>query len=113
METYPFKNSSPGGEGESKGNRKFDEKAAAGWFCSRKYIPFSQLVLPDARRFWATSPPQLIYHKDFSSNCARGMSNPITHITRILLAIDRMRREKEKERKPKAGALQDLFLCHN
>jgi hypothetical protein len=41
------------------------------------------------------------------------MSNPITHITRILLAIDRMRREKEKERKPKAGALQDLFLCHN
>jgi hypothetical protein len=39
-----------------------------------------------------------IYHKDFPSSCARGMSNPIAHITRILLA------------KAKACALQDLFF---
>jgi hypothetical protein len=26
VETYPFKNSSPGGEGERKRKRKFDEK---------------------------------------------------------------------------------------
>jgi hypothetical protein len=33
VERYPLKNISPGGEGESKRKRKFDEKAAAGWFC--------------------------------------------------------------------------------
>jgi hypothetical protein len=51
VETHHFKNSSPRGEGESKRKRKFDEKAAAGWFRSMKLIPCSRLVLPVARSF--------------------------------------------------------------
>jgi hypothetical protein len=38
------------------------------------------------------------------------MSNPITHITRILLATERMRRRRRRKRKAKAFALQDLFF---
>jgi hypothetical protein len=72
-----------------------------------------RLVLPDARRFWTTFPghncEQGVYHKDFSSSRVRGMSNPITHITRILLATERSRRRKKRE-KAKACALQDLFF---
>jgi hypothetical protein len=73
---------------------------------------FRRLVLPDARRFWATFPghgcEQGVCHKDSSSSCVRGMSNPITHITRILLATKRSRRRKKRE--AKACALQDLFF---
>jgi hypothetical protein len=65
---------------------------------------FRRLVLPDTRRFWATFPrhssAQGVYHKDFSSSCVRGMSNPITHITRILLATGGGRREKSKSLGP-------------
>jgi hypothetical protein len=37
------------------------------------------------------------------------MRNPITYITRILLAIERLRRRK-KRGKAKACTLQDLFF---
>jgi hypothetical protein len=37
------------------------------------------------------------------------MSNPITHITRILLATEI--EEEEEERKAKACTLQDLFFA--
>jgi hypothetical protein len=63
---------------------------------------FHWLVLPDARRFWAIFPghdcKQGVHHKDSSSSCVRGMSNPITHITRILLATKRLRRRKKREK---------------
>jgi hypothetical protein len=73
---------------------------------------FRRLVLPDVRRFWATFPRQLMYHKDLSSSCARGMSNPITHITRILLATERMRRKKKRE-KQKLAPYKIYSLCHS
>jgi hypothetical protein len=57
---------------------------------------------PDARRFWATFPghscEQGVCHKDSSSSCVRGMSNPVTHITRILIATERSRRRKKREK---------------
>jgi hypothetical protein len=56
-------------------------------------------------------PTQLIYHKDFSNSCARGMSNPITHITRILLATVRSRRRKKTEKK-KLAPYKINSLCH-
>jgi hypothetical protein len=63
---------------------------------------FHRLVLPDARRFWATFPghgcEKGVCHKDSSSSCVRGISNPITHITRILLATERSRRRKKREK---------------
>jgi hypothetical protein len=52
---------------------------------------FRRLVHTDARRFWATFPghscEQGVCHKDSSSSYVRWMSNPIAHITRILLAL--------------------------
>jgi hypothetical protein len=66
-------------------------------------LAFHHLVLPDARRFWATFPghgcEQGVCHKDSSSSCVRGMSNPITHITRILLSTERSRRRRKREKK--------------
>jgi hypothetical protein len=63
---------------------------------------FCRLVHPDARRFWATFPghncEQGVCHKNSSSSYVRGMSNPITHITRILLATKRLRRRKNGEK---------------
>jgi hypothetical protein len=63
---------------------------------------FRQLVLSDVRRFWATFPghscEQGVCHKDSSSSCVRGMSNPMTHITIILLATERSRGRKKREK---------------
>jgi hypothetical protein len=52
-----------------------------------------------------------IYHKDFFSRCGRGMSNQITHITRTLLAIERMRRKKRE--KQKLAPYKIYSLCHS
>jgi hypothetical protein len=64
---------------------------------------FRQLVLPDARRFSATFPRHSyekgVYHTDSSSSCVRGMSNPTTHITRLLLETERSRRRKREKQK--------------
>jgi hypothetical protein len=78
---------------------------------------FRQLVLPDdARRFWATLPghswEEGVCHKDYSSSCVRGMSNPITHITRILLATERSRRRKKREKK-NLEPYKIYSLCHS
>jgi hypothetical protein len=51
-------------------------------------------------------------HKDFSSSCARGMSNPVTHITKILLATERSRRRKKRE-KQKLAPYKIYSLCHS
>jgi hypothetical protein len=63
---------------------------------------FRRLVHPDAKRFWATFPghscEQGVCHKNSSRSCVRGMSNPITPITRILLATERSRRRKKSEK---------------
>jgi hypothetical protein len=63
---------------------------------------FHRLVHPDVRRFWATFPrhscEQGVCHKDSSSSCVRGMSNPTTHITRILLETERSRGRKKREK---------------
>jgi hypothetical protein len=63
---------------------------------------FHRLVHPNARRFWATFPghscEQGVCHKDSSSSYVRGMRNPITHITNILLATKRSRRRKNREK---------------
>jgi hypothetical protein len=77
VETYPFKKSLLlEVKGKAKGCPSMTEKL---------HQAFRRLVLPDARRFWATFPRHCfeegVYQKDFSSNCARGMSNPVTHIT--------------------------------
>jgi hypothetical protein len=40
------------------------------------------------------------------------MSNPITHITRILLTTDRMRRRKNRE-KQKLASYKIYSLCHS
>jgi hypothetical protein len=76
---------------------------------------FHRLVLPDARRFWATffghGCEQGVCHKDSSSSCVRGMSNPITHITRILLATERSRRKKRE--KQKLVPYKIYSLCHS
>jgi hypothetical protein len=62
-----------------------------------------EIVHHDARRFWATFPghscEQGVCHKDSFGSCVRGMSNPITPITRILLATERLRRRKKREKK--------------
>jgi hypothetical protein len=39
-----------------------------------------------------------VRHKNSSRSCVRGMSNPITHITRIFLATERSRRRKKREK---------------
>jgi hypothetical protein len=61
-----------------------------------------EIVHPDARRFWATYPghgyKEGVCHKNSSRSCVRGMSNPITPITRILLATERSRRRKKREK---------------
>jgi hypothetical protein len=53
----------------------------------------------------------LIYHKYFSSSCARGMSNPIIHITRILLATERTRMKKRE--KQNLAPYKIYSLCHS
>jgi hypothetical protein len=62
-----------------------------------------EIVHPDARRFSATFPwqscEQGVCHKDSSCSCLRGMSNPITHITRIYLATERLRRKNREKQK--------------
>jgi hypothetical protein len=77
---------------------------------------FCGLVHPDATRFWATFPrhgcEKEVCHKDSSSSCVRGMSNPITHITRILLATERSRRRKKRE-KQKLEPYKIYSLCHS
>jgi hypothetical protein len=61
-----------------------------------------EIVHPDARRFWATYPGHCykegVCHKNSSRSCVRGASNPITPITRILLATERSRRKKKREK---------------
>jgi hypothetical protein len=84
-----------------------DGKAAVG---------FLRLVHPDARRFLATFPghnyEQGVCHKNSSGSCVRGMSNPITHITRILVATERSRRRKERE-KQKLAPYKIYSLRHS
>jgi hypothetical protein len=75
-----------------------------------------EIVHFDARRFWATflghSYEQGVCHKDSSSSYVRGMSNPITHITTILLAIKRSRRRKKRE-KQKLAPYKIYSLFHS
>jgi hypothetical protein len=75
-----------------------------------------EIVHPDARRFWATFPghgcEKEVCHKDSSGSCVRGMSNPITHITRILLATERSRRRKKRE-KQKLAPYKIYSLRHS
>jgi hypothetical protein len=77
---------------------------------------FRRLVHPHTRRFWATFPghgcDKDVCHRDSSSNCVRGMSNPITHITRTLLATERSRRRKKRE-KQKLAPNKIYSLCHS
>jgi hypothetical protein len=65
-----------------------------------------EIVHHDARRFWATFPghgcAKGVCHKNSSGSCGRGMSNPITPITRILLATERSRRRKKREKQKPA-----------
>jgi hypothetical protein len=49
----------------------------------------------------------------FSSSCVRGMSNPITHVTRILLATERSRRRRRKREKQKLAPYKMYSLCHS
>jgi hypothetical protein len=75
-----------------------------------------ETVHPDARWLLATFPghsyEQGVYHKDSSGTCVRGMSNPITHITRILLATERSRRRKKRE-KQKIAPYKIYSLHHS
>jgi hypothetical protein len=93
VEAYPLKTSLPEEKRKAKGSPSVTEKLQHA---------FRRLVLPDARRFWATFPghscEQGVCHKDSSSSCVRGMRNPITHNTRILLATERSRRRKKREK---------------
>jgi hypothetical protein len=77
---------------------------------------FHRLVHPDAKRLWATLPrhsyEQGVCHKNSSDSCVRGMSNPITHITRILLATERLRRRKKRE-KQKIAPYKTYSLRHS
>jgi hypothetical protein len=70
----------------------------------------------DARRFWATFPghgyTKGVCHKNSSGSCVRGMSNPITPITRILLATERSRRRNKRE-KQKLAPYKIYSLCHS
>jgi hypothetical protein len=60
-------------KGKAKGSPNVTEKLQQA---------FHRLIHPDARRFWATffgrGCEQGVCHKDSSSSCVRGMSNPIT-----------------------------------
>jgi hypothetical protein len=107
VETFPLKKSLFL-EGKGKVKRSVTEKLQHA---------FRQLVLPDARRFWATFPghgyKQEVYYKDFSSSCVRGMSNPITHITRIVPATERSRRRRRKREKQKLAPYKIYSLCHS
>jgi hypothetical protein len=75
-----------------------------------------EIVHLDARRFWATFPghdcKKDVCHKNSSGSCVRGMSNPITHITRILIANERSRRRKKRE-KQKLAPYKIHSLHHN
>jgi hypothetical protein len=77
---------------------------------------FRRLVHPDTRRFYATFPihscEEGVCHKDSSSSCLKGISNPITHITRILLATERLRRRKKRE-KQKVAPYKIYYLHHS
>jgi hypothetical protein len=77
---------------------------------------FRRLVHPDARRFWATFPrhscEQEVCHMNSSRSCVREMSNPITPITRILLATERSRRRKKRE-KQKLAPYKIYYLHHS
>jgi hypothetical protein len=93
--TYTFGLQEPSASGGRKhGGRKNNDH----W----THDEFRRIVHPDARRFWATFPghscEQGVCHKDSSSSCVRGMSNPITRITRILLETERSRRRKKREK---------------
>jgi hypothetical protein len=94
----------PKGEGENKTKPKHDGKAAAG---------FPSACSSDAKRFWVTFPEhscnQRVCDKDSSSSCVRGMSNPITHITRILLATERSRRRRRKKREKQKLAIYKIY----
>jgi hypothetical protein len=107
VETYPLKKSFLLEEkGKAKRSPSVTEKLQHA---------FRRLVLPDARRFWATFPGHScegVCHKDSSRSCVRGMSNPITHITRILLATERSRRRKKREKK-KLAPYKIYSLCHS
>jgi hypothetical protein len=56
-----------------------------------------------------------IYHEDFSSSCARGMRNPIPHITRILLATEKTRRRRRRRRREKQNLVpyKIYSVCHS
>jgi hypothetical protein len=54
-----------------------------------------------------------IYYKDFSSSCATGMSNPITHITRVLLATERTRRRRRRRQNQNLVPYKIYSLCHS
>jgi hypothetical protein len=81
-------------KGKAKGSPSVTEKLQQA---------FRRLVHPDARRFWATFPGhgymEGVRHKDSSGSRVRGMSNPITRITRILIATKRSRRRKREKQK--------------
>jgi hypothetical protein len=53
-----------------------------------------------------------VCHKNSSGSCVRGMSNPITHITRIFLATKRSRRRKKRE-KQKLAPYKIYSLRHS
>jgi hypothetical protein len=106
VETYSFKNPPPGG-GKAKGSASVTEKLqhnVVGFLLA--YSSWCQEVLG------YLSLTQLIYHKDFSSSHDRGMRNPITHITRILLATERTRRRNKRE-KQKFAPYKIYSLCHS
>jgi hypothetical protein len=75
-----------------------------------------EIVHPDARRYWATFPghgcAKRVCHKNFSGSCVRGMSNPITPITKILLATERSRRRRKRE-KQKLAPYKIYSLRHS
>jgi hypothetical protein len=110
VETYPLKNSLLLEEkGKAKRSPSVTEKLQHA---------FRRLILPDARRFWATftghSCEQGVCHKDSSSSCVTGMSNPITHITRIILATERFRRRRRRKReKQKLAPYKIYSLRHS
>jgi hypothetical protein len=68
------------------------------------------------RMFWATflghGCEKEVCHKNYYGSCVRGMSNPITHITRILLATERSRRRKKRE-KQKLAPYKIYSLRHS
>jgi hypothetical protein len=108
VETYPLKKSLLL---EEKGKAKRSQSVT-----ENLQHAFRRLVLPDARRFWATfsgySSKEGVCNKDSSSSCVRGMINPITHITRILLATERSRRRTKRE-KEKFAPYKIYSLCHS